>query len=194
MRSHPLPNALHRHFFARNEIALDESTAGRGKGIAVVRVVVDAQRRAVLEDDAPRAFNLDGEQIEWILEPADFKFLSIERAGFDSAAVVIRDELVLLIAAADPCALVWKCFRAGLVAGRDQVGRAAVDWDMKFGIGKTRTLNDRLVIPGQETLCFAQTRDAHGLKFCSKKVRAVFKSGCRKPMALRQTFEKALEI
>jgi hypothetical protein len=45
------------------------------------RVVVDAQRRAVLEDDAPRAFNLNGEQIEWILEPADFKLLAIERAG-----------------------------------------------------------------------------------------------------------------
>jgi hypothetical protein len=25
-------------------------------------------------------------------------------------------------------------------------------------------LNDRLVVPGQETLRFAQTRDAHGLK------------------------------
>src|SRR4029453_18279090 len=54
MRSHPLPNALHRHLFARNEIALDESTAGRGKGIAVMRVVVDAQRCAVFEDDGPR--------------------------------------------------------------------------------------------------------------------------------------------
>ncbi len=29
---------------------------------------------------------------------------------------------------------------------------------------KARTLNDRLVVPGQKTLCFAQTRDAHRLK------------------------------
>src|SRR5947209_6709105 len=111
MRSHPLPNALYRHFFARNEIALAEGAASRSKGVAVMRVVVDAQRRAVFEDDAPRAFNLNGEQIEWILEPADFKFLAIERAGLNSATVVVRHQLVLLVTAADPCALVWKCFR-----------------------------------------------------------------------------------
>ena len=29
----------------------------------------------------------------WILEPADFKFLAIERAGLDRASVVVRDEL-----------------------------------------------------------------------------------------------------
>src|SRR6266516_5105785 len=164
MRSHPLPNALHRHLFARNEIARDESTAGRGKGIAVMRVVVDAQRCAVFEDDAPRAFNLDGEQIEWIPEPADFKFLAIERARFDGAAVIVRHELVLLVTAPDPCALVWKCIRAGLAAGHDQVGRAAVEWDMEFRIWEARALNNRLIVPGQQTLCFAQTRDAHGLK------------------------------
>jgi hypothetical protein len=113
-----------------------------------MRVVVDAQRRAVFEDDAPRAFNLNGEQIEWILEPADFKFLAIERAGFDGATVVVWHELVLLVAAANSCALIWKCIRADLVAGRDQVGRAAVERDMEFGIGKARALNDRLEIPG----------------------------------------------
>src|SRR5919198_1948636 len=108
MRSHPLPHPLQRRLFARNEIALDEEAANRGKGIAVMRVVVDAQWRAVFEDDAARAFKLDGEQIEWIPEPADFKLLAIERTGFDGAAVVIRHELVLLVAAADPGALVWK--------------------------------------------------------------------------------------
>jgi hypothetical protein len=164
MRSHPLPNALHRHFFARNEIALDEGATDRSKGVAVMRVVVDAQRRAVFEDDAPRAFNLNGEQIEWILEPADFKFLAIERAGLNSATVVVRHQLVLLVTAADPCALVWKCFRAGLVTDCDQVGWAAVKRNVEFGTRKARTLNDRLVVPGQETLCFAQTRDAYGLK------------------------------
>jgi len=127
-------------------------------------IVVDAQRRAVFEDDAPRAFDLKGEQIEWILKPADFKFLAIERAGLNSATVVVRHQLVLLVTAADPWALVWKCFRAGLVTDCDQVGWAAVKRNVEFGTRKARTLNDRLVIPGQETLCFAQTRDAHGLK------------------------------
>ena len=120
----------------------------RAVGIAVVRIVVDAQRRAVLEDHAPRAFNLDREQVEWILEPADFKFLAIERAGLDGAAVVVRHELVLLVAAADPRTFVWKCSGAGLVAGCDQVTRAAVERDMEFGIGKARARNDRLEIAG----------------------------------------------
>src|SRR5215467_416943 len=169
MGSHPLPNALDRRFFARNEIALDEGTADRGKGMAVMRVVVDAQRRAVFEDDAPRAFNLKGEQIEWILKPADFKFLAIERAGLNSATVVVRHQLVLLVTAADPCALVGKCFRAGLVTDCDQVGWAAVKRNVEFGTRKTRTLDDRLVVAGQETPCFAQARDAHGLKILFEK-------------------------
>src|SRR5262245_1620340 len=169
MGSHPLPNALDRRFFARNEIALDEGTADRSKGIAVMRVVVDAQRRAVFEDDAPRAFNLKGEQIEWILEPADFKLMAIERAGLNSATVVVRHQLVLLVTAADPCALVGECFRAGLVTDCDQVGWAAVKRNAEFGTRKARTLNDRLVVPGQETLCFAEARDAHGLKILFEK-------------------------
>ena len=41
---------------------------------------------------------------------------------------------------------------------------------MEFGTRKARTLNDRLVVPGQETLCFAQARDAHGLKILFEKV------------------------
>src|SRR5262245_64463734 len=164
MRSHPLPNALHRHFFARNEIALDERTADRTKGMAVVRFVVDSQRCAILQDDAPRAFNLKGEQIEWILEPADFELLAIERPGLNSATVMVRHELVVFVTAADPCALVWKCLRAGLVAECDQVGWAAVNRHGEFGTRKARTLNDRLVVPGQETLCFAETRNAHRLK------------------------------
>ena len=53
-------------------------------------VVVDAQRRAVLENHARRAFHLDCEQVQWILEPADFKLLAIECAGLYGAAVVAR--------------------------------------------------------------------------------------------------------
>src|SRR5262245_33962238 len=164
MGSHPLPNALDRRFFARNEIALDEGTADRGKGMAVMRVVVDAQRRAVFEDDAPRAFNLKGEQIEWILKPADFKFLAIEDAGLNGAAVVVWHELVVLVATTDRRTFVWKCIGAWPLAGRDQVRRAAIEWDMEFGIGKARALNNRLEITGKKSLAFAQTRYAHWLK------------------------------
>jgi hypothetical protein len=89
MRRHPLSNALHRHLLARNEFALDQHAADCTVRIAVVRIVVDAQWRAVFEDHASRTFNLDREQIEWILQPADFKSLAIEGAGLDGAAVMI---------------------------------------------------------------------------------------------------------
>ena len=36
--------------------------------------------------------------------------------------------------------------------------------NVEFGTRKARTPNDRLVVPGQKTLCFAQTRNAHALK------------------------------
>ena len=36
--------------------------------------------------------------------------------------------------------------------------------EMEFRIWEARALNNRLIVPGQQTLCFAQTRDAHGLK------------------------------
>src|SRR5262245_57889183 len=109
MRGHPVAKALRRHLLARNEIAFDEHSFNRAIGIAVVRIVADAQRRAVLEDDAPRAFKLDREQIEWIFEPADFKFLPIERARVDGAAVIIRDEFVVAGATTNQYAFALKC-------------------------------------------------------------------------------------
>src|SRR5262249_27286327 len=121
-------------------------------------------RRAVLENHARRTLNLDCERVEWILDPANFKFLAIQRAGPDGAAVVVRHELMFLVEATDPRTFIWKCIGAGLVAGRHQVGRAAVKRHEKFRTGKARALNDRLVVAGQETLCFSETGDAHRLK------------------------------
>src|SRR5262249_32978854 len=164
MRRHRYANALHRHLLARYKIALNEQAGDRGICVTVVRIVVDAQRRAVLEDYPRRAFNLDREDVEWILEPANFKFLAIERAGLNGAAVVVRHELVVLVATTDPRTFVWKCIRAWPVGGRDQVRRAAVERDMEFGIGKARAFNNRLEITSKKSLAFAQTRYAHWLK------------------------------
>src|SRR5262245_3653588 len=169
MRCHPFANALHRHFLAWNKMALNEHTADRSIGIAVVRIVVDAQRRAVLEDYARRALNLDREDVEWILEPTNFKFLPVEHAGLNGAAVVVRHEFVVLVAATDPCTFVWKCIGAWPVAGRDQIRRSAVERDMEFGIGEARALNNRLEITRKKSLDFTQTRDAHGLKILLKE-------------------------
>src|SRR5262245_36105238 len=136
MRGHPVAHALRRYLLARNEIALDEHALDRAEGVTVVRIVADAQRRAVLEDHTPRALDLDAEQVERILEPADLELLSVERAGLDGAAVVVRHQLVVLVAATDPRALVRKCEGPGLVAVRDEIARTAVERDGEFGAGK----------------------------------------------------------
>src|SRR5262245_58605812 len=164
MRGHPVANTPRRHLRARNEIAFDERSLDRAIAVTVVRIVANAQRRAILEDHARRAFNLDHEQIEWILDPADFEFLPIERVGLDGAAVVIRHDFVVPVAATDPHPFVRKCNGAGFVAGRDQIMRPAVDWDMEFGTWKVRSRNNRLEIAGQKSFLLTQARDANGLE------------------------------
>src|SRR5262249_37629851 len=152
MRGHPVTDALPRYRVARDEVAVDEHALDRAIGIAVVRIEADAQRRAVLEDDAPGSFELKRQQVERISEPANLKPLPVEGTGLDGAAVVVRDELVVLVAAADAHTLVGKCRRAGLVAGRDQITWAAVERDMKFRTREARAHNDRFEIAGQKPL------------------------------------------
>src|SRR5262245_56999385 len=163
MRGHPVANALRRDLVARDQLAVDKHALNRAKGMTVVRIEADAQRGPVLEDHTPRAFELDREQVERIPEPADLKFLAIERAGFDGAAVVVRDEPFVLGEAAD-LALVWKRAGTRFVASSDQVPRSAVEWDRKFGTRKARARNNRLEIAGQKSLGLAQTPDANELK------------------------------
>src|SRR5262249_2534261 len=120
--------------------------------ITIVRIVADVQRRAVLEDHARRAFDLDREQVERILEPADFKFLPVERAGLDGAAVVVGHELVVGGAASDAHAFVRKRDGGGVVPDGDQIARPAVDRDMEFGAREARARNDRLEIAGEKPI------------------------------------------
>src|SRR4051812_20976377 len=164
MRRRPRADALLREILARDQVALGQHALDRAVGITVVRIVADAQRRAVLEDDARRALDLDRDQVERILDPADLELLAVERAGLDGAAVVIRHELVVLGAAADAPALVRERGRTLLVAVGDQVARPAVDRHRKFRTGKARAGDHRLVIAGHQALALAQARDAHGLK------------------------------
>ena len=164
MRGHPVANALGRHLLARNEIAVDEHSLDRAVAIAIVRIITDAQRRAVLEDHARRALDLDHEQIECALDPADFKFLPVERAGLYGGAVVVGDELVVLVAATDPRPFVRECNGSGLVSGGREIFRSAIQRDMEFGTRKPRAFDDRLEITGQKSLALAQPRDANGPK------------------------------
>src|SRR5262249_9768824 len=124
----------------------------------------DAHGRTVLQNHAPRALHLDREQVERVLEPADLELLPVERAGLDGAAVVVRHQLVVAGAAADPHALVRKSGGAGRVAVRDQVARPAVERNRKLGAGKARARNNRLEIAGQKSLGLTQASDADGLK------------------------------
>src|SRR5262249_4436533 len=132
----------------------------RAEWKAVMRVVVDAQRRAILEDHAPRALQLDRKYVEWILEPTDLEPLTIERARLDRAAVVVRHGLVPFIEATD-LTVVWKSNGAEFLAGGDEIRRAAIEREMKYARGESRALNDRFEITCQQTLGFAQSRDAH---------------------------------
>src|SRR4051794_13764967 len=116
MRRRPRANALLRQILARDQIALGQYALDRAVGITVVRIVADAQRRAVLEDHAGRTLDLNRNQVERILDPADLEFLAVERAGFDGAAVMIRHQIVVLGATTDAAALVRKRGRALLVA------------------------------------------------------------------------------
>src|SRR3974390_1020842 len=174
---------LRRPFPSPNALTLDPGAPERGIGIAVVGVVVDAQRSAVLEDDARRTFNLDRDQVGWIPEPADFKLAAVERAGFDGAAIVVRDDLALLVAATDPRTFVWKCLGPRLLAGHNQVMRPAVDRDVEFRIGKARARNNGLKIAGYQSLDLAQARDAHGGKILFEEVAG--SRGIRRPQVER---------
>src|SRR4051794_31255332 len=164
MRCRPGADALLRQLLARDQVALGERALDRAVRISVVRFVADAQRRAALEDHARRANDLDRDQVERILDPADLELLAVECAGLDGAAVMIRHDLVVLGAAADAPALVRKRGRTLLVALGDQVARPAVDRHRKFRSGKARAGDDRFVITGHQTLALAQAGDAHGLK------------------------------
>src|SRR6478609_3164031 len=164
IRRRPRADALLREILARDQIALGQHALDRAVGVTVVRIVADAQRRAVLEDHARRALDLDRDQVERILDPADLELLAVECAGLDGAAVVIRHEIVVLGAAADAPALVRKRGRTLLVALGDQVARPAINRHRKFRTGKARAGDDRFVITGHQTLALAQAGDAHGLK------------------------------
>src|SRR5262249_17813440 len=119
---------------------------------------------AVFEDHPRRALDLNCERLERIPEPADFELLSVERACLDGAAIVVRHDLAVLVAAPDQRALVGKGGRTRRVAGSHEIMWTSVERDVKFRIGKARALDDRLVITGQKALRFAEPRDLHRAK------------------------------
>src|SRR5262249_57164631 len=104
---------------------------------------------------------LNRERLEGIPAPADFEFLSVERACLDSAAIVVRHDLAVFAAAPDQRALVGKGAGTRRVAGSHKIMRTPVERYVKFRIGQARALDDRLVVAGQKALRFAEPRDLH---------------------------------
>ncbi len=97
---HPLADALHRHIFARHDAALDQDAADRRVGIAVMGVVVQAQRRC-RPRSATRAepwICMNSRSVS-LFSQASLETALGQRAVLDLAAVVERHEL----AAADLC-------------------------------------------------------------------------------------------
>src|SRR5262249_53744308 len=166
---HPVADALHRHFFPWHEIALDEYAPHRRIRVAVVCVVVDSQRRAVLEDDPCRTLDLYRQRFERIPEPADFELLPIKRPALDGAAIMVRHDLALFVQPTDERALVGKRIDAGFVSGGHEIVRAPVERNVKFGIGKARALDDRFVIAGEKPLRLAEPYDLHRLEIILEK-------------------------
>src|SRR5215212_2128711 len=131
-------------------------------------VVVDAQRRAVLEFDARGALNLDRHRFERILDPGDLELLAVERAGLDGAPVVIGFDLLVFIKPSHSGAI-GECQTGLLLTGHHEIARPPVQWSVEFRIGKTRAIHNRLVVAGEETCGFAELGNAHGPEIIFKE-------------------------
>jgi hypothetical protein len=114
-----------------------------------VRIVIDSQWRAILQDDAPGALDLHREQVRRIPDPTNLKLLAVEGTRFNGGPVVEGDEMAVGVGAADMSAFVGEGTGPGLSAGDQQVRRSAINRDMEFRTGKPRPLNDRLIVTGQ---------------------------------------------
>ena len=129
-------------------------------GPAIVRVVVDAQDRAVFQPDPGRALNLREQHVDLAAQPADFQMPAVERALLDLAAVVIRHDLAAADAAADFDSLAWKRIAQLAAAGDDQIGRPAIKRRGEFAGRHPRAVDDRLVVSGEKSFRVAELADA----------------------------------
>src|SRR5262249_57559533 len=101
------------------------------------------------------------QRLERMPEPADFELLPIERPALDGAAIMVRHDLALFVQSTDERALVGKRIDAGFVSGGHEIVRPPVERNVKFGIGKARALDHRLVIDGEKPLALAGPWDMH---------------------------------
>ncbi len=60
---HPFADPLHRHFFARNDVVINQHSSDRHIRIAIVGIVVEAQHGAVFKPDPCRTLDLDEQRL-----------------------------------------------------------------------------------------------------------------------------------
>src|SRR5262249_56795565 len=97
----PALDAIHRHLFARDEIAVDEDAPDGSVAMAVVGIVVEPQQSAILEPHPNRALDLDRHSLPRIADIADLELLAVKRALLDGEAIMIGLQFLLVIEAPD---------------------------------------------------------------------------------------------
>ncbi|MCZ7657423.1 MAG: hypothetical protein M5U07_05980 [Xanthobacteraceae bacterium] len=154
----PFADPAGRDLGTRDEVALGQDPAQRHEGMAVVRIVGEAQHDPVLQAHACRSLQLDRQRLAMVLDPADLEATAVERAVEDLAAVVVAHELAV---GHFPlrCPAIGKAGTLS-VGWRHQVVRTPVDRHPEDAGRNPRSLHDRLVVAGQEPRALAEPRDA----------------------------------
>ena len=160
---------VHRHVFARDDVALDQDAADRRVGMAVVRVVIDAQQRAVGQPHARRALDLDEQEIVRVLEITDLQIAGRERAVLDLRAVEIR-RVFAARDAAHHAAAVGEALRLALAPHVDEVARAAVKRHLEVVGLDARAVDDRLVIAGEKAVRIVDFRNTNRAEILLEKL------------------------
>src|SRR6195256_3996404 len=164
----PFPDLLHRHLLFRDDAAVDQDASDRRIGISIMRVVIDAYGRAVVEPDPRRALDLREQQIGLTFKPADFQASAGNRAVFHLGPIVIGNELATADLA-NHLPLIGQPVRALFDAADEQIRRTAID---RHGVGiglSPGPVDDRLVIAGDEAVASPEPRDAQGKKMFFEK-------------------------
>jgi hypothetical protein len=102
--------------------------------------------------------DLDDQMLGLVLDPGDLETLAVQGAVEDLAAVVVRHQRT---AAGAPQRLpaIGKP-GTGAVQRRHEIGRPAIDRNLEDGRGEPRSLDDRLIVAGEEARAVAQLGDA----------------------------------
>src|SRR5256885_14662915 len=132
-----------------------------------MRVVIDAERRAILDPHSRRALDLREQQISLILQPADFESPAGDRAVLDFGTIVIGHKLATTDLAKH-LPLVGQ--RSVLLEAADkQIGGTPINRHAVDVGARSRAVDHGLVVAGDETLVLPDPRDPQRQKMLFEK-------------------------